>query len=168
MSEEAHARIDKYKNECIDKYNEEVAQKNITIQGLDIKESWWKILKLGVVYHILNEPNNILIRAADIEEAIDFYKNICGSFKILKDTHADSAAEKMIKYIIETEKDTLKMGDLRSRKFVGDVQFKKWFDEIIEDAQEKLRTEHSIELTIEGKRLIKKQLPKKGVDTLEL
>ena len=43
-----------------------------------------------------------------------------------------------------------------------------WFDEIIEDVQEKLRTEHSIELTIEGKRLIKKQLPKKGVDTLEL
>jgi hypothetical protein len=60
------------------------------------------------------------------------------------------------------------MGDLRSRKFVGDVQFKKWFDEIIEDVQEKLRTEHSIELTIEGKRLTKKQLPKKGVDTLEL
>ena len=168
MSEEAHARIDKYKNECIDKYNEEVAQKNITIQGLDIKESWWKILKLGVVYHILNEPHNILIRESDIEEAIDFYKNICGSFKILKDTHADSAAEKMIKYIIETDKNTLKMGDLRSRKFVGDVQFKKWFDEIIEDVQEKLRTEHSIELTIEGKRLIKKQLPKKGVDTLEL
>lgn len=168
MSEEAHARIDKYKNECIDKYNEEVAQKNITIQGLDIKESWWKILKLGVVYHILNEPHNILIRESDIEEAIDFYKNICGSFKILKDTHADSAAEKMIKYIIETDKNTLKMGDLRSRKFVGDVQFKKWFNEIIEDVQEKLRTEHSIELTIEGKRLIKKQLPKKGVDTLEL
>ena len=111
MSEEAHARIDKYKNECIDKYNEEVAQKNITIQGLDIKESWWKILKLGVVYHILNEPHNILIRESDIEEAIDFYKNICGSFKILKDTHADSAAEKMIKYIIETDKNTLKMGD---------------------------------------------------------
>lgn len=168
MSEEAHARIDKYKNECIDKYNEEVAQKNITIQGLDIKESWWKILKLGVVYHILNEPHNILIRASDIEEAIDFYSNICNSFKILKDTHADSAAEKMIKYIIETDKSTIKMGDLRSQKFVGDVQFKKWFDEIIEDAQEKLRAEHSIELTVEGKRLTKKQLPKKGVDTLEL
>lgn len=168
MSEEAHARIDKYKNECIDKYNEEVAQKNITIQGLDIKESWWKILKLGVVYHILNEPHNILIRASDIEEAIDFYSNICNSFKILKDTHADSAAEKMIKYIIETDKNTIKMGDLRSQKFVGDVQFKKWFDEVIEDAQEKLRAEHSIELTVEGKRLTKKQLPKKGVDTLEL
>lgn len=168
MSEEAHARIDKYKNECIDKYNEEVAQKNITIQGLDIKESWWKILKLGVVYHILNEPHNILIRACDIEEAIDFYNNICNSFKILKDTHADSAAEKMIKYIIETDKSTIKMGDLRSQKFVGDVQFKKWFDEVIEDAQEKLRAEHSIELTVEGKRLTKKQLPKKGVDTLEL
>lgn len=168
MSEEAHARIDKYKNECIDKYNEEVAQKNITIQGLDIKESWWKILKLGVVYHILNEPHNILIRASDIEEAIDFYSNICNSFKILKDTHADSAAEKMIKYIIETDKSTIKMGDLRSQKFVGDVQFKKWFDEVIEDAQEKLRAEHSIELTVEGKRLTKKQLPKKGIDTLEL
>ena len=168
MSEEAHARIDKYKNECIDKYNEEVAQKNITIQGLDIKESWWKILKLGVVYHILNEPHNILIRASDIEEAIDFYSNICNSFKILKDTHADSAAEKMIKYIIETDKSTIKMGDLRSQKFVGDVQFKKWFDEVIEDAQEKLRAEHSIELTVDGKRLTKKQLPKKGVDTLEL
>ena len=168
MSEEAHARIDKYKNECIDKYNEEVAQKNITIQGLDIKESWWKILKLGVVYHILNEPHNIIIRASDIEEAIDFYSNICNSFKILKDTHADSAAEKMIKYIIETDKSTIKMGDLRSQKFVGDVQFKKWFDEVIEDAQEKLRAEHSIELTVEGKRLTKKQLPKKGVDTLEL
>lgn len=168
MSEEAHARIDKYKNECIDKYNEEVAQKNITIQGLDIKESWWKILKLSVVYHILNEPHNILIRASDIEEAIDFYSNICNSFKILKDTHADSAAEKMIKYIIETDKSTIKMGDLRSQKFVGDVQFKKWFDEVIEDAQEKLRAEHSIELTVEGKRLTKKQLPKKGVDTLEL
>ena len=168
MSEEAHARIDKYKNECIDKYNEEVAQKNITIQGLDIKESWWKILKLGVVYHILNEPHNILIGASDIEEAIDFYSNICNSFKILKDTHADSAAEKMIKYIIETDKSTIKMGDLRSQKFVGDVQFKKWFDEVIEDAQEKLRAEHSIELTVEGKRLTKKQLPKKGVDTLEL
>ena len=168
MSEEAHARIDKYKNDCIDKYNEEVAQKNITIHGLDIKESWWKILKLGVVYHILNEPHNILIRASDIEEAIDFYSNICNSFKILKDTHADSAAEKMIKYIIETDKSTIKMGDLRSQKFVGDVQFKKWFDEVIEDAQEKLRAEHSIELTVEGKRLTKKQLPKKGIDTLEL
>lgn len=168
MSEEAHARIDKYKNECIDKYNEEVAQKNITIQGLDIKESWWKILKLGVVYHILNEPHNILIRASDIEEAIDFYSNICNSFKILKDTHADSAADKMIKYIIEREETTIKMGDLRSQRFVGDVQFKKWFDEIISDVQEKLRSEHFIELTIEGKRLYKKQMPKKGIDTLDL
>ena len=168
LSEEAHERIDAYKNECIDKYNEEVAQKNITIQGLDIKESWWKILKLGVVYHILNEPHNILIRASDIEEAIDFYSNICNSFKILKDTHADSAAEKMIKYIIEREETTIKMGDLRSQRFVGDVQFKKWFDEIISDVQEKLRSEHFIELTIEGKRLYKKQMPKKGIDTLDL
>lgn len=168
MSEEAHARIDKYKNECVDKYNEEVAQKNITIQGLDIKESWWKILKLGVVYHILNEPHNILIRASDIEEAIDFYSNICNSFKILKDTHADTAAEKLIKYIIEREETTIKMGDLRSQRFVGDVQFKKWFDEIISDVQEKLRSEHFIELTIEGKRLYKKQMPKKGIDTLDL
>lgn len=168
MSDEAHARIDKYKNECIDKYNEEVAQKNITIQGLDIKESWWKILKLGVVYHILNEPHNILIRASDIEEAIDFYSNICNSFKILKDTHADSAAEKMIKYIIEREETTIKMGDLRSQRFVGDVQFKKWFDEIITDVQEKLRAEHGIELTVEGKKLFKKKLPQKGIDTLEL
>lgn len=168
MSEEAHARIDKYKNECVDKYNEEVAQKNITIQGLDIKESWWKILKLGVVYHILNEPHNILIRASDIEEAIDFYSNICNSFNILRDTHADTAAEKLIKYIIEREETTIKMGDLRSQRFVGDVQFKKWFDEIISDVQEKLRSEHFIELTIEGKRLYKKQMPKKGIDTLDL
>lgn len=168
MSEEAHARIDKYKNECIDRYNEEVAQKNITIQGLDIKESWWKILKLGVVYHILNEPHNILIRASDIEEAIDFYSNICNSFNILRDTHADTAAEKLIKYIIEREETTIKMGDLRSQRFVGDVQFKKWFDEIISDVQEKLRSEHFIELTIEGKRLYKKQMPKKGIDTLDL
>ena len=60
------------------------------------------------------------------------------------------------------------MGDLRSQRFVGDVQFKKWFDEIISDVQEKLRSEHFIELTIEGKRLYKKQMPKKGIDTLDL
>ena len=168
LSEEAHDLIDKYKNSCIDKYNEEVAQKNITIQGLDIKESWWKILKLGVVYHILNNPTDLLVRANDIEEAIAFYNQICTSFKILKDTHADTGIEKLIKFIIEYETDTLKMGDLRSQRFVGDVQFKKWFDEIIVDVQEKLRTEHGIELTIEGKKLFKKQLPKKGFDDLDL
>lgn len=168
LSEEAHNRIDNYKNTCIDRYNEEVAQKNITIQGLDIKESWWKILKLGVVYHILNNPNDLLIRAADIEEAIDFYNNICNSFSILRNTHADSATDKLIQFIISFEKNNLKMGDLRSQRFVGDVQFKKWFDEIITDVQEKLRAEHSIELTVEGKKLYKKQLPKKGIDTLEL
>ena len=135
---------------------------------MDIKESWWKILKLGVVYHILNDPTNILVGAEDIEQAISFYKEICNSFKILKETHADTAAEKMIKYIIEFEGDTIKMGDLRSQRFVGDVQFKKWFEEIIADVQEKLRTEHYIELTVEGKRLFKKHLPKKGVDDLEL
>ena len=60
------------------------------------------------------------------------------------------------------------MGDLRSQRFVNDVQFKKWFDEIISDVQEKLRTEHKIELTVIGKKLYKKKLPKKGIDTLEL
>lgn len=168
LGEDASMCIDEYKNECIDIYNEDVAQKNITIRGLDIKESWWKILKLGVVYHILNDPTNILVKAEDIQQAIDFYKEICKSFKILKETHADTAIEKMIKYIIEFDTDSIKMGDLRSQRFVGDVQFKKWFEEIIADVQEKLRTEHYIELTVEGKRLFKKHLPKKGVDDLEL
>ena len=168
LSEEAHRTIDAYKNQCIDAYNEEVAQKNITIQGLDIKESWWKILKLGVVYHILNDPTNILVSSRDILEAIDFYREICNSFKILKDTHADTAVEKMIKYIIERDDNNIKMGDLRSQRFVGDVQFKKWFEEVIADVQEKLRTEHFIELTVEGKKLFKKNLPKKGIDDLEL
>lgn len=168
LSEEAHEIIDKYKNSCIDRYNEEVAQKNITIQGLDIKESWWKILKLGVVYHILNSPHDCLVRAADIQEAIEFYNHICNSFSILRNTHADSATDKLIQFIISFEKPNIKMGDLRSQRFVGDVQFKKWFDEIIADVQEKLRAEHSIELTVEGKKLYKKQLPKKGIDTLEL
>lgn len=168
LGEDAHDLIDKYKNSCIDRYNEEVAQKNITIQGLDVKESWWKILKLGVVYHILNSPNDCLVHATDIQEAIDFYNAISSSFNILRDTHADTAAEKLIKYIIEREETTIKMGDLRSQRFVGDVQFKKWFDEIISDVQEKLRAEHFIDLTIEGKRLYKKILPKKGVDDLNL
>lgn len=168
LSEEAHRTIDSYKNQCIDAYNEEVAQKNITIQGLDIKESWWKILKLGVVYHILNDPTNILVSSRDILEAIDFYREICNSFKILKDTHADTAVEKMIKYIIERDDCNIKMGDLRSQRFVNDVQFKKWFEEVIADVQEKLRTEHFIELTVEGKKLFKKNLPKKGIDDLEL
>lgn len=168
LSEEAHRTIDAYKNQCIDAYNEEVAQKNITIQGLDIKESWWKILKLGVVYHILNDPTNILVSSRDILEAIDFYREICNSFKILKDTHADTAVEKMIKYIIERDDCNIKMGDLRSQRFVNDVQFKKWFEEVIADVQEKLRTEHFIELTVEGKKLFKKNLPKKGIDDLEL
>lgn len=168
LSEEAHEIIDKYKNSCIDRYNEEVAQKNITIQGLDIKESWWKILKLGVVYHILNSPNDCLVRAADIQEAIEFYNHICNSFSILRNTHADSATDKLIQFIISFEKNNLKMGDLRSQRFVGDVQFKKWFDEIIADVQEKLRAEHGIELTVEGKKLFKKKLPQKGIDTLEL
>lgn len=168
LEEDAHECIDRYKNSCIDRYNEEVAQKNITIQGLDVKESWWKILKLGVVYHILNNPNDSLVHASDIQEAIEFYQKISNSFNILRDTHADTAAEKLIKYIIEREETTIKMGDLRSQRFVGDVQFKKWFDEIISDVQEKLRSEHFIELTIEGKRLYKKQMPKKGIDTLDL
>lgn len=168
LSEEAHRTIDAYKNQCIDAYNEEVAQKNITIQGLDIKESWWKILKLGVVYHILNDPTNILVGSRDILEAIDFYREICNSFKILKDTHADTAVEKMIKYIIERDDCNIKMGDLRLQRFVNDVQFKKWFEEVIADVQEKLRTEHFIELTVEGKKLFKKNLPKKGIDDLEL
>lgn len=168
LSEEAHRTIDAYKNQCIDAYNEEVAQKNITIQGLDIKESWWKILKLGVVYHILNDPTNILVSSRDILEAIDFYREICNSFKILKDTHADTAVEKMVKYVIECDNQNIKMGDLRSQRFVNDVQFKKWFEEVIPDVQEKLRTEHYIELTVEGKKLFKKNLPKKGIDDLEL
>lgn len=168
LSEEAHETIDKYKNSCIDKYNEEVEQKNITIEGLDIKESWWKILKLGVVYHILNSPTDCLVRADDICEAIDFYNHICNSFSILRNTHADSATDKLIQFIINFEKDEFKMGDLRSQRFVNDVQFKKWFDEIISDVQEKLRTEHKIELTVTGKKLYKKKLPKKGIDTLEL
>ena len=168
LSEEAHRTIDAYKNQCIDAYNDEVAQKNITIQGLDIKESWWKILKLGVVYHILNDPTDILVKSKDILEAIDFYREICNSFKILKDTHADTAVEKMIKYVIEHDDNNIKMGDLRSQRFVNDVQFKKWFEEVIPDIQEKLRTEHFIELTVEGKKLFKKNLPKKGIDDLEL
>ena len=124
--------------------------------------------KLGVVYHILNDPTNILVTSRDILEAIDFYKEICNSFKILKDTHADTAVEKMIKYVIEHDDNNIKMGDLRSQRFVNDVQFKKWFEEVIPDIQEKLRTEHFIELTVEGKKLFKKNLPKKGIDDLEL
>lgn len=151
--------IDDYSRSCIDEYNKEVKKNNISIKGLDIKESYWKISKLSVVYHILNNPTDKLIRVDDFLEALEFYKEISKSFNLLLESKADTPQERLIKYILETEKEIIKMGDLRNKRFVNDTYFKKWFDEIIEDIQEELRINHNTTLIIEGKKIIKKNNP---------
>lgn len=137
FNEESKTLLEKYKNECIERHNNLIDEEEDSIVLIDLKESFWKITKLSVVYHVINYPKSTLITVESIEKAIDFYSEISQYLHILLDKKAKTAEDNLYKFLTRhfMKRTTIYKKEIRDKKFVNGNNFSKWFNEIFPDLE---------------------------------
>lgn len=141
MSVEASEEIYKYNCECIDYFNK---SKDDIILKLELKESFWKITKLSVVYSILGNPEDNIVNKEAVEMAISFYRAIQPSLKAVIEKRELSEVEKIAQYLYNNrDKEYITSGDIRKTNIIKGHNFSKFFDEIFVEIQEEMQKNYN-------------------------
>ena len=123
--------------DCIDEFNR--IYMNSDILAKDIRGSFWKITKLAVVYHMIENPTATLIDSKYVQQSIDFYNRIKPCLQYVIDKKAVGPEEKFKKWLSQKKNgDIFRMGDIRNQSFVKEHRFKKWIDEVFPALQDEL------------------------------
>ena len=139
-SEEAQEKIFEYRCECVEKTNKMGDYDDIL--ATDLRESYWKIQKLAVVYSILENPGCSIVAKKYIEMAIDFYQSISPCLEVVLEKKESLPIDNLIKYIKRNMGRVITKTDLRRQNFVNQNQFKRWLEESLIEASNILREEN--------------------------
>ena len=126
-----------YNCRCIDYFNE---SKDDIIVRLEKKESFWKITKLAVIYGILENPSDLIIKKEHVKMAQSFYEAIEPSLKAVLIEREKSVVEKFAEFIYNTcdENGYVTRGDLRKTGFIRNDLFAKNFDDLVPEIKDEL------------------------------
>lgn len=138
FSDDAQNLIQKYKDKCTDEFNK-LREKNL-ILATEIEGSFWKITKLAVIKHTLNNPINPLIGVESVQEAINFYERLKPCLKIVLETKEDSPEDKLKQWILGQD-EPFKSGDIKKLGLVKSRGFKLWLEDVIYDIAEDIKIE---------------------------
>lgn len=132
---EANERINKYKIEIDNKicefykYTDKLTANN-EILKLNLEHSTWKIIKLAVLYHIIETGGNVsFIKSKSFENAIDFFEKSHNCLDLLLNNQAVSDYDNLYSFLVDNRNKWISKTALRSQKFVNGRDFKGWFDE---------------------------------------
>ena len=143
LNNAAKQMIEDYHSECIDEFNK--LKSNNIILASDIESSFWKITKLAVVKHVIDCPEETMVKERYIKEAIEFYKKIQPCLSYVLDKKAETVIDLLKKYLltwISNGGAPLKRKDIFNQGFVKDYQkFAKWFDDVTPTIFDEIREE---------------------------
>lgn len=149
FSEESKELLYQYQCNCIDYFNN--SKDNIIVK-LEKKESFWKIIKLAVVYSVIDNPTNTVVQSKYVQMAIDFYNLISPSLKKVIEKRKKSEIEMYAEYISDHKDDIITRTDLRNLNYVNGNKFKKFWTEHEEEVKEELENVYGLLLyPYEGK-----------------
>lgn len=136
FNQEVNNEINNYKIEVSKKIAEfykytDVLDINSEILKLNLEHSTWKIIKLAVLYHILENPNSSFITVENFRQAVKFFNQTHTCLEeMLKDKIA-SDYENLYNYFVLNRNKFISKMNLRKEKFVSNREFKTWFEEAL-------------------------------------
>ena len=137
FNQEANTEINAYKNEIDKKISEFYKYTNVLnikreILKLNLEHSTWKIIKLAVLYHILETGGaNTLIKADSFYKAVEFFNKTHKCLEILLGVKEMSDYEKLYNFLIKNCNKWISRMELRSQQFVPNAQFKNWIEDAL-------------------------------------
>lgn len=113
------------------KYTNRLSIEN-EILKLNIEHSTWKIIKLAVLYHILDtEGYSNLITPESFNKAVAFFNKTHNCLELLLKDKAITDYDKFYNYLITNVNRWVSKMELRSQNFVSSREFKMWFDDAV-------------------------------------
>ena len=135
FNSEANKRINEYKIEVnkkiaeFYKYTNKLSLEN-EILKLNLEHSTWKIIKLAVLYHILDtEGYSNLITVDSFNKAVEFFNKTHYCLDLLLRDRSISDYDRLYNYLIANRNKWVSKMDLRNQNFVNSREFKTWFDD---------------------------------------
>lgn len=132
---ETNRKINAYKQEVDSKiaefykYTNKLTANN-EILKLNLEHSTWKIIKLAVLYHILDSHNNSsLIKPESFNKAVQFFEQTHLCLKDLLEDKFMSDYDNLYNYLIENRNQWITKMELRNQGFVPNREFKNWFED---------------------------------------
>lgn len=134
---EANERINQYKHD-IDikisefyKYTDKLTYNN-EILKLNLEHSTWKIIKLAVLYHIIETSGSVtFVKSNSFEKAIEFFEKTHSCLDLLLNNQIISDYDNLYSFLIDNRNKWISKTELRSQKFVAGRDFKGWFEEAL-------------------------------------
>lgn len=124
------------------------------IQKLNIQHSTWKIIKLAVLYHILQEPYKSFIEVDKFNKASVFFEKTHACLIDLLNDKVLSDYDNLLNYLIRNRNKFISKTDLRNEKFVNSREFKMWFEDALVQIEQSCeeRKDFKIVTRVTGKR----------------
>lgn len=141
FTQEANAEINAYKREVDKKISEFYKYTNILnikreILKLNIEHSTWKIIKLAVLYHILEDPKVSFVKVENFRKAVKFFNETHNCLEEMLNDKLFSDYDNFYNYLVENRNKFVTKMDLRNQNFVPNREFKGWFDDALTNASE--------------------------------
>jgi hypothetical protein len=137
FNQEANNEIIKYKMQLDERIAEfyrftDILDLKNDILKLNLEHSTWKIIKLAVLYHILETGGaSTLIKADSFYKAIEFFNKTHKCLEILLGVKEMSDYEKLYNFLIKNCNKWISRMELRSQQFVPNAQFKNWIEDAL-------------------------------------
>ena len=135
FSPDANKRINQYKKEVnkrireFYKYTNKLSIEN-EILKLNLEHSTWKIIKLAVLYHILDtEGYSDIIEVGSFNKAIQFFNKTHNCLDLLLKDRSITDYDKLYNHLISNINHWVSKMELRGQNIVPARDFKMWFDD---------------------------------------
>ena len=141
FNQEANEEINSYKKEIDKKIKEfyrytNVLNLNQEILKLNLEHSTWKIIKLAVLYHILENPTSTFVTVQNFRKAVNFFNETHACLEEMLNDKLISDYDNFYNYLVENRNKFISKMDLRNQKFVPNREFKGWFDDALNNISE--------------------------------
>lgn len=146
FNQAANNEINIYKEKINEKIAEfykytNVLDINSEILKLNLEHSTWKIIKLAVLYHVLENPTSTFVTVENFRKAVKFFNQTHACLEEMLKDKLISDYDNLYNYLVKNRNKFISKMNLRNEKFVTNREFKSWFDDalttISEMAEEK-------------------------------
>ena len=141
FNQDANLEINRYKKEIDKKIKDFYKYTNILtlnqeILKLNLEHSPWKIIKLAVLYHILENPTSTFVTVENFRKAVKFFNETHACLEEMLNDKLISDYDTFYNYLVENRNKFISKMDLRNQKFVPNREFKGWFDDALNNISE--------------------------------
>lgn len=141
FNQDANKAINEYKEKLNNKIKDFYKFTNVLsldqeILKLNLEHSTWKIIKLAVLYHILENPLSSFVTVDNFKKAISFFEKTHACLEEMLKEKLISDYDEFYNYLISKRNKFITKMELRNQKFVSNREFKTWFEEALTELQQ--------------------------------